>query len=57
VGTMIGIVPATVAYTALGAYGTSPLSWPFAIALLAVLAIAAGSALLARRLGLTGATE
>ena len=55
VGTMIGIVPATVAYTALGAYGTSPLSWPFAIALLAVLAIAAGSALLARRLGLTGA--
>ncbi|MDI9893154.1 VTT domain-containing protein [Rhodococcus sp. IEGM 1381] len=57
VGTMIGIVPATVAYTALGAYGTSPLSWPFAIALLAVLAIAAGSALLARRLGLTGAAE
>ncbi|MGB2718711.1 MAG: VTT domain-containing protein [Rhodococcus sp. (in: high G+C Gram-positive bacteria)] len=53
VGTMIGIVPATIAYTALGAYGTSPLSWPFAIALLAVLAIAAGSALLARRLGLT----
>ncbi|WP_249305250.1 VTT domain-containing protein [Rhodococcus sp. 14-2483-1-1] len=57
VGTMIGIVPATVAYTALGAYGTSPLSWPFAIALLAVLAVAAGSALLARRLGLTGAAE
>ncbi|WP_230598429.1 TVP38/TMEM64 family protein [Rhodococcoides fascians] len=57
VGTMIGIVPATVAYTALGAYGTSPLSWPFAIALLAVLTIAAGSALLARRLGLTGAAE
>nr|WP_254925632.1 MULTISPECIES: VTT domain-containing protein [unclassified Rhodococcus (in: high G+C Gram-positive bacteria)] len=57
VGTLIGIVPATVAYTALGAYGTSPLSWPFAIALLAVLAIAAGSALLARRLGLTGAAE
>lgn len=57
VGTMIGIVPATVAYTALGAYGTSPLSWPFAIALIAVLAIAAGSALLARRLGLTGAAE
>ena len=56
VGTMVGIVPATVAYTALGAYGTSPLSWPFAIALLAVLAIAAGSALLARKLGLTGAT-
>ncbi|WP_256978801.1 MULTISPECIES: TVP38/TMEM64 family protein [unclassified Rhodococcus (in: high G+C Gram-positive bacteria)] len=57
VGTMVGIVPATVAYTALGAYGTSPLSWPFAIALLAVLAIAVGSALLARRLGLTGAAE
>ncbi|MDV7991708.1 MULTISPECIES: TVP38/TMEM64 family protein [unclassified Rhodococcus (in: high G+C Gram-positive bacteria)] len=57
VGTMVGIVPATVAYTALGAYGTSPFSWPFAIALLAVLAIAAGSALLARRLGLTGAAE
>ncbi|WP_256983687.1 TVP38/TMEM64 family protein [Rhodococcus sp. 15-649-2-2] len=57
VGTMVGIVPATVAYTALGAYGTSPLSWPFAVALLAVLAIAAGSALLARRLGLTGAAE
>lgn len=52
-GTMVGIVPGTVAYTALGAYGTSPLSWPFAIALLAVLVIAAGSALLAKKLGLT----
>ncbi|MDJ0396136.1 TVP38/TMEM64 family protein [Rhodococcus sp. G-MC3] len=52
-GTLIGIVPATIGFTALGAYGTSPLSWPFAAALLAVLALSIGSWLLARRLGLT----
>ncbi len=53
IGTALGIVPATVGFTALGAYGTSPLSWPFAIAVVAVLAIIVGSSLLARRFGLT----
>ncbi|MCZ4275718.1 MAG: TVP38/TMEM64 family protein [Rhodococcus sp. (in: high G+C Gram-positive bacteria)] len=52
-GTALGIVPATVGFTALGAYGTSPLSWPFVAALVAVLAIIAGSWLLAGRFGLT----
>ncbi|MDV8009175.1 TVP38/TMEM64 family protein [Rhodococcus sp. IEGM 1318] len=52
-GTLVGIVPGTIGFTALGAYGTSPLSWPFAAALLAVLLVSVGSWLLARRLGLT----
>lgn len=56
VGTMIGIVPGTVGFTALGAYGTSPLSWPFAAALAVVLAVGVGSWLLATRYGLTTRT-
>ncbi|GGF94342.1 hypothetical protein GCM10007304_05210 [Rhodococcoides trifolii] len=40
-GTVLGIIPATIGYTALGAYGTSPLSWPFLIAVVAVALIAA----------------
>ncbi|MDZ7883642.1 MAG: TVP38/TMEM64 family protein [Mycobacterium sp.] len=52
-GTVVGIVPGTIGFTALGAYGTSPLSWPFAAALVTVLAVSLGSWLLARRLGLT----
>ena len=41
VGTAIGVVPGTVAYAALGAYGTSPTSWPFvtAVAVLLVLSL------------------
>jgi len=49
-GTAVGIVPATVGYTALGAYGTSPLSWPFAAAVLAVVAVSLGAGYAARLL-------
>lgn len=54
-GTVVGIIPATVGYTALGAYGTSPLSWPFAAAVLGVVILTVGTAYVARRLGLTSA--
>lgn len=33
-GTALGVVPGTVAYVALGAYGTSPSSWPLVAAVL-----------------------
>lgn len=56
VGTAVGIVPGTIGFTALGAYGTTPLSWPFAAALITVLAVSAGSWLVARRMGLTAET-
>lgn len=49
-GTAVGIVPATVGYTALGAYGTSPLSWPFAVSVLAVVVITLGAGYAARRI-------
>ena len=49
-GTAVGIVPATVGYTALGAYGTSPLSWPFAAAVLAVVVVTLAAGYAARRL-------
>ncbi|MGK2853905.1 MAG: TVP38/TMEM64 family protein [Microbacteriaceae bacterium] len=49
-GTAVGIVPATVGYTALGAYGTSPLSWPFAAAVVAVVLISLAAGYAARRL-------
>ncbi|CAN5272019.1 hypothetical protein BH11ACT7_BH11ACT7_05390 [soil metagenome] len=49
-GTAVGIVPATVGYTALGAYGTSPLSWPFAAAVLAVVILTVAAGYAARRL-------
>lgn len=47
-GTALGIVPGTVAYVAIGAYGRKPGSWPFLIALGALTALA-GAGLLARR--------
>ncbi|MGB3771099.1 MAG: TVP38/TMEM64 family protein [Rhodococcus sp. (in: high G+C Gram-positive bacteria)] len=53
VGTAVGIVPGTVGYTALGAYGTSPLSWPFAVAVLAVIVLSVATSYLAPRLGVT----
>ncbi|WP_235870700.1 TVP38/TMEM64 family protein [Rhodococcus xishaensis] len=53
IGTAIGIVPATIGYTALGAYGTSPLSWPFALAVLAIILLSVGTGYLARRMGFT----
>jgi uncharacterized membrane protein YdjX (TVP38/TMEM64 family) len=43
-GTAIGIIPGTIAYVALGAYGTSPGSWPFLAAVLALVALTAGGA-------------
>jgi uncharacterized membrane protein YdjX (TVP38/TMEM64 family) len=41
-GTAIGVVPGTVAYVAVGAYGTSPTSWPFVVAVGALLALSLG---------------
>ncbi|MGU3437890.1 TVP38/TMEM64 family protein [Actinomycetes bacterium M1A6_2h] len=52
-GTVLGIVPATIGYTALGAYGTSPLSWPFLVAVAAVAAIAVGAGLAAKKMKVT----
>jgi uncharacterized membrane protein YdjX (TVP38/TMEM64 family) len=49
VGTALGIIPGTVAYVALGAYGTTPGSWPFVVAVLVLVALSAGGAALARR--------
>jgi uncharacterized membrane protein YdjX (TVP38/TMEM64 family) len=41
-GTAIGVVPGTVAYVAVGAYGTSPTSRPFLAAVAALLALSLG---------------
>ncbi|MFZ2173830.1 MAG: TVP38/TMEM64 family protein [Rhodococcus sp. (in: high G+C Gram-positive bacteria)] len=57
IGTAVGIIPGTIGYTALGAYGTSPLSWPFAAAVAAVVLVSGGSGYLARRLGPTRAAN
>ncbi|RZU34497.1 TVP38/TMEM64 family protein [Blastococcus saxobsidens] len=48
-GTALGIIPGTVAYVALGAYGTSPGSWPFVVAALVLVALTAGGVVAARR--------
>ena len=40
--TVVGILPATVAYVAVGAYGTQPGSWPFLSAVGALLVLTAG---------------
>ena len=50
IGTAVGIVPATVGYTAVGAYGTSPLSWPFGVAVLGVVIVSVTAGYAARRL-------
>ena len=49
IGTAIGMVPGTVAYVALGAYGTSPTSWPFVTAVVALLVLSLGGAWFASR--------
>lgn len=49
IGTAVGIVPGTVAYVALGNYGTEPASWPFVAAVAALVLLSAGGAALARR--------
>jgi uncharacterized membrane protein YdjX (TVP38/TMEM64 family) len=48
-GTAIGIAPATLAYVVLGAYGSSPLSWPFVIAVAALILLTVGAWLVLRR--------
>lgn len=59
-GTVLGMLPGTLAFVALGAYGTSPGSWPFVLAVLALAGLVAGGAAVAHRArrrgggGLTG---
>ena len=55
-GTALGIVPGTIAFVALGAYGTSPGSWPFVVAVLGLVALTAGGAAAAHRHRRRGAT-
>ena len=55
VGTAIGIVPGAVAYVAVGALGTSPTSWPFVAAVLALLLLSlAGTWFASRRRRVSG---
>ncbi|MEO9222440.1 MAG: TVP38/TMEM64 family protein [Mycobacteriaceae bacterium] len=42
-GTVVGILPATVAYVIVGAYGASPLSMPFVLAVGSLVLLALGS--------------
>jgi uncharacterized membrane protein YdjX (TVP38/TMEM64 family) len=49
--TAVGVVPGTVAYVALGAYGTDPGSLPFLAAAAVLLLLSVGGAVLARRRG------
>jgi uncharacterized membrane protein YdjX (TVP38/TMEM64 family) len=48
-GTALGIIPGTIAFVALGAYGSSPGSWPFVVAVVALVGLTAGGAVVARR--------
>ncbi|MGV8964658.1 MAG: TVP38/TMEM64 family protein [Cellulomonas sp.] len=47
--TAVGILPGTVAYVAVGAYGTRPGGWQFALAAVALLALSVGGTWFARR--------
>jgi len=47
--TALGILPASTAYVALGAYGSKPGSWPFWTALASVVVLTAGGAVVALR--------
>lgn len=53
-GTALGIIPGTVAFVALGAYGSSPGSWPFVLAVVLLVGLTAGGAAYARRRGTPG---
>lgn len=48
-GTALGIIPGTIAFVALGAYGSSPGSWPFVVAVVALVGLSTGGAVVARR--------
>lgn len=47
--TVVGIIPGTLAYVALGAFGTSPTSWEFLLAIVVFAALTVGGVLVARR--------
>ncbi|MGI8679028.1 MAG: TVP38/TMEM64 family protein [Jatrophihabitans sp.] len=49
IGTIIGILPAGIAYVAVGAYGSKPGSTPFLIALAALALLTAGALVVAHR--------
>lgn len=49
VGTLIGMAPATTAYTLVGAYGSEPGSWPFLAGLAGLVALTVVAGLLAAR--------
>lgn len=49
VGTEVDILPATVAYVAVGAYGSRPGSLPFVVAIGALVTVTAGGLIAARR--------
>lgn len=55
-GTALGIIPGTSAFVALGAYGTSPDQWPFALAVIALAALTTAGVALARRRYRAGTT-
>lgn len=57
IGTALGIIPGTIAFVALGTYGTSPGSWPFVLAAIALVVLTAGGAALARRSRREGPTD
>lgn len=48
--TAVGIIPGVLSYVALGAFGTQPLSWPFALAIAAFVLLTAVGAYYARRM-------
>ena len=49
IGTAVGIVPGTVSFVALGAFGTNPGSWPFLISAAALIALTGGGLLAAQK--------
>jgi uncharacterized membrane protein YdjX (TVP38/TMEM64 family) len=57
IGTALGIIPGTIAFVALGTYGTSPGSWPFILAVIVLVVLTASGAALARRSRRRGAAS